>query len=131
MPDIGAIVQLALMLDITPDDAKILIRKSRHAFGDEKHDYKLLKKLYREQTDEVTFDDEYKCYADILDRDFPTALRRILTWRGLTQKQFAILCGVGKNRISEWMSGKRQPDLEQIYTILKLPQPIVCRLKNF
>jgi transcriptional regulator with XRE-family HTH domain len=49
VPDIGTIVELALALEIAPKDAKILIRKSRHAFGDEKHDYELLNNLYRER----------------------------------------------------------------------------------
>jgi transcriptional regulator with XRE-family HTH domain len=131
IPDIGTIVELELALDMEPHDAKILIRKSRQAFGDERHDYELLKKLHREPIDKTEIDAEYECYANIIDRDFPTALRRILVWRKLSKKQLAILCGVGANRISEWLSGIRQPDADKICSSLRLPQPIANLLKNF
>jgi transcriptional regulator with XRE-family HTH domain len=130
VPDIGTIIELALILDIDPPDAEILIRKSRQAFGDEKQDYVLLKKLHREPIDKLAFDAEYDCYADIIDRGFPAAMRGILAWRGLTQKEFAELCGVGAYQVSKWLSVKITPDADRIASALKLPAPISCELKK-
>jgi transcriptional regulator with XRE-family HTH domain len=130
VPDIGTIVELALSLDVAPDDAKILIRKAGQAFGDEKRDYELLKKLYREPLDKNAIGAEYECYADIIDRDFPAALRRILIWKGLTQKQLAELCGAGGYQVSKWLSRKLAPDAERISGALKLPKTIECELKK-
>lgn len=52
-------------------------------------------------------------------------VRELRKKRGLTQIEFAVLCGIPQSRISTIESGSRVPNLE---TVLRLAQALGCKV---
>lgn len=50
-----------------------------------------------------------------------------IDYRGLSQQQFADMCGVSKSTISRYICGERVPDLVHMYSMARV---LGCRIED-
>lgn len=48
---------------------------------------------------------------------FNKRLEETLMWKGITQKEFAEMLGIGRTTVCMWIQGTNKPNLEMFYRI--------------